>query len=152
MRRHGWTALVALVVGCGGGSEEGEDPQTRTSAHADSVEMAARSFDPGVFDTLTWDSPEAAKERGAVVFSFSCQKCHGRRGFGDGRFVLEGDTLKPPSFHQRNWRFAEDPLGLRKMIFTGGEEGMPHWGLHGLKYRDVDAVATFIVDSLRVGG
>lgn len=148
--RHLWTlAVVVAVAGCGGA----EEAETRSDPDVavDSVTMAAEAFDPTVFDTLTWESEQEAVERGGVVFTYSCAKCHGPRGFGDGGFVRQGDTLRPPSFHQASWEYAQNPGELRKMIFTGGEGGMPHWGLEGLQYRDVDAVATFILEGMRGG-
>jgi hypothetical protein len=36
-------------------------------------------------------------------------------------------------------------------VFTGTANGMPHWGLHGLKARDVDAAARYIATALRAG-
>ena len=39
--------------------------------------MAMAAYDPSAFDTISWDDPAAAVERGATVFRFSCQKCHG---------------------------------------------------------------------------
>ena len=86
--------------------------------------------------------------RGSVVFQYSCAKCHGSQGYGDGLFVTRGDTLRPPSFHTEDWRFQDDLEGLRRHVYTGTEGGMPHWGMEGLKYRDIDAVAQFILDRL----
>ena len=147
--RHLWTLVIGVTFACTGG-EEGE---TATEEPAvDSVAMAAEVYDPTVFDTLSWESSEATVERGGVVFSYSCARCHGAQGYGDAGFVTQGDTLKPPSFHQSEWRFADDPEGLREMVFTGGEGGMPHWGLEGLSYRDVDAVTTYILERLRGSG
>lgn len=135
----------ALFAACG----EPPQPVADSSNRADSVAMAAAAFDPAAFDTIAWDTPEAAAERGGLVFSISCSKCHGMRGRGDGGFVLQGDTLRPPTFLGPEWRFADDPMGLRRQIFTGNVAGMPYWGLVGLKYRDVDAVATYITERLR---
>jgi mono/diheme cytochrome c family protein len=146
--RHLLTLGVGVTIACTGGGEG--EPETETPA-VDSTAMAADAFDPAVFDTLTWESTDAAIERGGVVFSYSCARCHGVQGYGDGGFVADGDTLRPPSFHQSEWQFADDPAALRAMIFVGGENGMPHWGLEGLKYRDVDAVTHYILEDLRGG-
>ena len=46
---------------------------------------------------------------------------------------------------------AEAPMALRQYIYSGNVAGMPYWGLVGLKYRDIDAVARFISGPLRAG-
>lgn len=135
-----------LFVAACGGAEEAEEAQGPTSA--DSVQAALAQFDPAGFDTVTWETPDDAVVRGSVVYSYSCSRCHGRFAEGDGEFVTQGDTLRPPDITVSDWRFLEDPDGLRQFIYTGAEGGMPHWGLEGLKYRDVDAVATFLTDGL----
>ncbi len=141
--------LAVVLTGCSSAADDAPAVADSTEAHADSVMLAEAMYDPAAFDTITWESRDAALQRGSVVFSFSCQKCHGPTGAGDGGFVRGGDTLRPPSFLARDWRFAEDREGLRKQVFTGTARGMPHWGFYGLKYRDIDAVATYIQEWLR---
>ncbi|MGD2067652.1 MAG: cytochrome c [Gemmatimonadota bacterium] len=147
--RRLWPLMVAVATACTGGDQDGTEAEIPA---VDSTAMAAEAFDPAGFDTVSWESSEAAIARGGVVYSYSCARCHGLKGFGDGGFVRNGEVLTPPSFHQANWEYADDPAALREMIFTGGENGMPHWGLEGLKYRDVDAVARYILENLRAGG
>ncbi|MFQ5537368.1 MAG: c-type cytochrome [Gemmatimonadota bacterium] len=147
MRRMIPAALsLAWLAACGGG-EQAQAPQGPT--RADSVQMAMAAFDSTAFDTIQWESPDKAIERGSLVFRISCSKCHGEVGRGNGNFVFKGDTLRPPSFLTPDWKYADDPMGLRKKIFSGNVAGMPYWGLVGLKYRDVDAVARFIMEFLR---
>lgn len=141
-----WPAILTAITACAGEAPPAEEAGPSS---ADSVVMAAAQYDPANFDTIQWDTPEAAVERGGVVFNYSCARCHGPQGYGDGGFVSEGDTLRPPSFHQADWRFANDLAGLRSLVYTGAEGGMPHWGLVGLKYRDVDAVTRYIMEGLR---
>lgn len=149
------TSILALTLGlvgtaCSSGEEDAAaTPADASKAQADSVMMAEEMYDETAFDTIAWESPEVAHERGKVVFQFSCRKCHGEAGLGDGGFVQGGVTLEPPNFLQDDWRFAEDRAGLRKQVFTGTAQGMPHWGFYGLKYRDIDAVATYIQEVLR---
>lgn len=142
--------LVALawVGACNRGKSEPQ--QDQAAAAADSVAMAAGVFDSTVFDTLTWKTTQEAHDRGGVVYRSSCQLCHGDAGRGNGNFVLHGDTLRPPSFLAADWRYANDPIGLRKVCFVGNVKGMPHWGIVGLGYHDVDAVARYITEVLRV--
>lgn len=135
-------ALVLLSTACGG-----SDRPARSEA--DALTVAEASYDAAAFDTITWPSDSAAVARGSVVWAYSCQKCHGASGRGDGNFVQQGDTLRPPSLITAEWEFAADPAGIRRRIFTGGEQGMPHWGLEGLKIRDIDAVTRYILEVLR---
>jgi mono/diheme cytochrome c family protein len=149
-RAIGLTALFVLTA-CGPSAEE---EAARIAAEEAAIAQAAMTeaqdmYDPANFDSISWEAPAEAIERGATVFRFSCQKCHGPTGAGDGGFVQGGDTLHPPSFLEADWRFAEDRDGLREAVFVGAVEGMPHWGMEGLKYRDVDAVAIYIQDDLR---
>lgn len=139
-----WPLLVLVAVACA--AEDEPEPTM------DPATLAAEAFDPAGFDTISWESSDEATERGGIVYQYSCVKCHGPGGFGDGGFVQNGVTLRPPSFHQTGWEYAGDLEGLRRMIFTGREGGMPHWGLEGLKYRDVDAVSHYILGDLRSDG
>ena len=152
-RATGLIILTVLMACSSGADEEAAQAaaEAEAAAEAQAAEMTAamEAYDPAAFDTIAWDNPGDAVERGATVFRFSCQKCHGPLGEGDAGFVMDGEVLTPPSFLAEDWRFAEDPDGLREQVFIGAMDGMPHWGLEGLKYRDVDAVARYILQDLR---
>jgi len=137
-------AIALALTGCASG-ESAEDEAAADSAAA-SMNAALDAYDPAAFDTVTWESEEAAVERGQVVYRFSCLKCHGERGLGDSGFVRGGDTLRPPSFREPDWPYAADKAGIREQVFVGTSEGMPHWGLTGLGPKDIDAVATYILE------
>jgi mono/diheme cytochrome c family protein len=142
--------LIALGwLGACGGEPPQEEAVPEGPTRADSVELASAAFDATVLDTISWETEQEAVERGGLVYRISCSKCHGDGGRGNGNFVVQGDTLRPPSFLEADWRFADDPLGLRAAIFSGNVAGMPYWGLVGLKYRDIDAVAIYIHSFLR---
>jgi len=141
-------AVLVGVAACGGG---GGDADQDVVQRVDSVALAAEAYDSAAFDTITWESEAKATERGGVVWAYSCQKCHGERGRGDAGFVMHGDTLEPPSFLAMDWEYASDPEGVRQAIFTGNREGMPHWGLVGLKPKDIEAVTIYILQDLRGG-
>ena len=154
-----WIALplvVAVVsVACGPSAEEQAAAAAQAAAaREDSLVAEANvAFDASVFDTLTWESPQARLARGQQVYTFSCAKCHGPAGTGEGGFVRGGDTLQPPSFREPNWALAGDTAGIRKAIFVGTAENMPHWGLEGLKAEAVDAVSHYILAGFpEVGG
>lgn len=145
----GTLALFSALAACSNAEEEAAAREAAAmAAAADSVEAARAMYDPAGFDTVTWETREDALVRGSVVFSYSCARCHGRFGEGDGNFVTRGDTLRPPDLTVADWRFLDDPDGLREHIYTGTDHGMPNWGLEGLKYKDVDAVALFLIEGL----
>jgi mono/diheme cytochrome c family protein len=121
----------------------------------DSVGMALEQYSPALFDTITWTADSAQANRGSVVWTFSCKKCHGETAKGDAKYVtqvkdstgaLVPDTLQPPDFTAPGWQYAAaDRQALIKYIYTGsGMQPMPHWGISGLKPRDIDAVAAYI--------
>jgi mono/diheme cytochrome c family protein len=135
--------LAALIAAGCGGNPDG------AAMSGDSTQIAASLLTPETFDTIQWPSDSAAIARGAVVWSYSCRKCHGDWGGGDGGFVQRGDTVRPPNFHDPDWRYANDRVAMRRQIFTGTNDGMPHWGMVGLKPRDMDAVTHYIQRVLR---
>ena len=142
--------LVAFAwLGACGGDAPQEEVPAQGPTRADSVGLAVAAFDATLFDTISWETEQAAIDRGGLVYRISCSKCHGDAGRGNGNFVLQGDTLRPPSFLATDWRFVDDGPGLRQQIFTGTAAGMPYWGLLGQSNRDIDAVATYITDYLR---
>jgi mono/diheme cytochrome c family protein len=132
-------ALLVVLYGCGGGGS-----QQASATHADSVALALSQLTVETFDTIAWASDSVALARGQLVWSTSCQKCHSADGSGDAGFVAAGRTLVPADFRSDTWQLGRDGEGLRRAVYTGTEEGMPHWGLVGLKPRDVDAVALYI--------
>ena len=144
MRRLVLPLVLALVlVACG------EAPPADQAAPPDTMTPAAQAaFDPTVFDTITWENDQAALDRGQVVYNYSCAKCHGPRGLGDADFVSGVDTLRPPSFREPDWIYAGNREAIREQVFVGTAKGMPHWGLEGLKPKDVDAVALYIMQGL----
>lgn len=147
MRRLMALLLPLVLSACAGEPQESMETDT---ADADSVAMALAEFTPAMFDTIAWKADTAQTNRGAVVWMFSCRKCHGDTGHGDGGWVMDGDTLHPPSFHAAGWRFASSREDLLRYIYAGNASGMPHWGVVGLKPRDIDAVTAYIQKQLIV--
>jgi mono/diheme cytochrome c family protein len=145
--------MVVLLFGCGTGDEAEEvTPEARAeamrAARADSVAQAMELFDASVFDTLTWENDNARWERGGVVWSFTCQRCHGADGTGKGPDA-ESFAIAVPDITAADWQYADDVPGIREKIFVGHESEMPSMGLIGLSYPDVDAAAHYINDLLR---
>lgn len=135
--------LTLLVAACSG--DAGIDSADRLDPDA---LVQATFFDTALFDSISWSDPREARRRGATVYAYSCAKCHGTNGAGDGGHRIQGRLVRPPSFLDVDWRFAEDPAGLRAAIHGGSEGRMPHWGRAGLTARDIDAVADYIVADL----
>jgi mono/diheme cytochrome c family protein len=141
MRRMALTAAVALAVS-GVACEIERTPQTRTEA--EEVELAGRRYDPATFDTVVWASQDAAVDRGREIYAWVCADCHGPEGRGDGGRVIDGDTIRPPSFQREDWPYAEDPQALHRQVFVGNTLGMPHWGLRLMRPRDIVALEKYI--------
>jgi mono/diheme cytochrome c family protein len=138
--------LTLAVSSCAG------EPQTQQTTPPDTMKaVALASYDPTAYDTITWETDQAALDRGQLVYRHSCARCHGDHGLGDAGFVLRGDTLRPLSLQREDWPYTGDKATLRMQVFVGTDEGMPHWGLEGLRPRDTDAVAIYIARGLRGG-
>jgi mono/diheme cytochrome c family protein len=139
-----WIALAAGLVVLGGvvACEVERTPTQRTEA--EEVELAERRYDPAVFDTVVWASQEAAVERGREIYTWVCADCHGPEGRGDGGRVIDGDTIRPPSFQREGWAYAEDADALHRQVFIGNSLGMPHWGLRLMRPRDIVALEQYI--------
>lgn len=140
-----WSVLAAgLVVAMGTAGCELERTPDQTNAEARQVERAEERYDPAAYDTVVWVSQEAALERGGEIYSWVCANCHGPEGHGDGGRVIDGETIRPPSFHRDEWPFAGQPKDLHRRIFVGNELGMPHWGLRLMRPRDIVALEQYI--------
>ncbi len=135
--------LPLVLLAC-----SGDAPVTDEADALQAGVMEQSLFDTALFDSIGWVSDREARSRGATVYSYSCAKCHGPKGAGDGGYRHEGRLVRPPSFLALDWRFAEDRAGLRAAIHGGSEGRMPHWGRAGLTPRDIDAVAEYIRDEL----
>jgi mono/diheme cytochrome c family protein len=143
--------LLLGFVACGEAEEEVPQVEKEVAlraARADSVAQAREMYDAAVFDTLTWASDNARWERGGVVWAFTCQRCHGGDGAGEGVDAVTFD-FAVPDMTGVDWQYAGDIPGIRERIFVGHESEMPSMGLIGLSYQDIDASAHYIDDLLR---
>ncbi len=151
IRFVGAVLAVTLMSACGGPSVEEQRAaakEARLAARADSVAQAAAAYDAAAFDTIQWPSDNDMWERGGVVWSFSCQTCHGTDGQGKGETAVSAG-LDMPNLVASDWELADNLPEIRRAIYIGHETEMPSWGLVGLKYRDIDAVSHYINDLLR---
>jgi len=155
-----WIALplVALMAtaGCGPSPEEQAEAEAVAEALAQDslMALATEAFQAAVFDTVTWEDDQAALDRGRVVYNSSCAKCHGDNGLGDAGYVVAGDTLRPRSFKEPDWRFGGDIEAIREYTYLGNTQGMPHWGIvewGGRKLGDksIDAVARYLAAGMK---
>jgi mono/diheme cytochrome c family protein len=137
-------SCLVLIASAGCGGESDADKEARMqAARADSVRMAEAAYDATVFDTVSWESSEARIQRGGIVWRTSCEKCHGSEGRGDGEYARQLGA-EVPSFMDPDWAYAYEADSLRHRIFVGLEGHMPNWGIVGLGYKDIDAVAGYI--------
>lgn len=153
MRRvHRLVAIgsIAVFSACGPSAEdlERERLEAMRLARADSTAQAIALFNAATFDSIRWVSPDSTLARGQTVYRFSCQRCHGFIGRGDGDLATE-HGIEMPDLTRASWPFEGDLPALRERIFVGHESEMPNWGLHGLSYRDIDAVAHHLLEVIR---
>lgn len=140
--RHAAAALC-LAAGLAACGEHEFHPPDRGAQ----VAAADSMYSPTMFDTITWASDSLRLFEGNNTFGAECRRCHGYLGRGETDYAREHD-IHVPSLVQRDWRFANDPEGLRKMIFTG-HAGMPTWGVAGISPREIDAVSYYVLHQLR---
>lgn len=141
-RRIGPALLVAaLALGCGGEPAPGTDGRDAEVARAESA------WDAAAFDTVTWNRAVARSDRGRAVYYYSCSKCHGPEGEGQGSRARR-DELEVPSIVAPDWAYDGRIDSIRRAVFVGHRSGMPSWGLTDLSLRDLDAVAYYVDDLL----
>lgn len=131
--------LPIAVLSCTVDAPEQADEEAPSAAAA-----VLPVFDPATFDSIVWPTPRDALARGATVYAYSCAKCHGGGGAGDGRYRVGDRILRPPSFLDADWRLADDVVGIRQAIYSDIGRGKRHWGMDRLAPRDVDAVTRYI--------
>jgi mono/diheme cytochrome c family protein len=130
-----------------------EKPEMVPPSPEERVQEAEQAYDPALFDTIQWPTPEDRLIAGNEVYAVHCRSCHGPLGAGDTPYARERD-LDVPSLVEPGWAYAGDVPAVRHRTFTGHPAGMPIWGIAGITPREIDAVAHYIVEQLRadVGG
>lgn len=111
------------------------------------VEEAEGLFDPAMFDSIGWEDPEERSLIGNAIYAARCRRCHGTFGSGGTDYGRQHE-LDVPSLIREEWPYADVP-SLRREIFVGHPQGMPTWGVAGLTFREIDAVAWYVQNQLR---
>lgn len=136
-------SLGVAAVGAGCADHEFEPPDREAQ-----VEEAAAQYSAALFDSITWPADSVRAFEGNLVYSAECRQCHGPLGRGGTDYAEERD-LGVPSLVEAEWEYAGDLDAARRRIFTGHPDGMPTWGVGRLEPREVDAVAFYVLESLR---
>ena len=111
------------------------------------VREAQALYSPALFDSITWASDSVRSFDGNEIYAEKCRRCHGPLGKG-GTEYEEKLGLHVPSLVRPVWPLAQVD-SLRHRIFVGHTGGMPIYGVAGLSPREIDAVADYILNTLR---
>jgi mono/diheme cytochrome c family protein len=131
--------FVLVTTACG---HEFEPPD-----RGERIRQAESTYSPSLFDTVTWAEGEDRNGLGNEIYAEKCRRCHGPLGRGDTDYARE-QGLAIPSLVEPEWaHMAMD--SLRKTIYVGHEEGMPIYGDGGITPREIDAVASYVLNVLR---
>jgi mono/diheme cytochrome c family protein len=142
------SAVVLAVALAAAGLTACQDHEFHPPPAEERVSSADSMYSPALFDSVTWESPEARVEAGNLVFADECRRCHGAVGRGDTEYA-EGQELDVPSLVEADWELAGDLEEVRRRVFIGHITGMPSWGLNRLEPRQIDAAAFYIMEQLR---
>lgn len=132
-------ALAVVTVACGHDLERPD--------RGERVREAERTYAPALFDSIRWASQEARVQEGNAIYAEDCRRCHGQVGRGMTEYA-RARGLDVPSLVEPGWSL-DDLSALRRQIYVGHETGMPVFGQGGLTFRQMDAVAGYILDVLR---
>jgi mono/diheme cytochrome c family protein len=138
-------SAVLVSTACG---HEFEPPD-----RGERIRQAEAVYTPALFDTVTWAEGQDRNGLGNEVYAGKCRNCHGPLGRGETDYARE-QGLTIPSLVEPEWVYASMD-SLHKIIFVGHEEGMPVYGEGGITPREIDAVASYILNVLRpevIGG
>ena len=141
-RAVGPVLLAAALSLAACGHHEFEPPDREAK-----VREAAATYTSALFDTIAWDAGESRDLVGNQVYVEHCRTCHGPLGNGGTDYAV-AQGMEVPSLTQPGWRLA-DPDSLHRVVFVGHAKGMPVFGDHDLSLRDIDAVASYILNVLR---
>ena len=133
---------IGLATGVAGCGHDFEPPDRAVRVlEADSAYSAA------LFDTVSWSDPGIRTEAGNTVYAERCRRCHGEVGRGDTDYARERGIVVPSLVEPGG--NLEDLDTIRRTVFRGHERAMPIYGDGLLSAREIDAVAAYILLTLR---
>ena len=143
MRRRALSSLsLTLVLATTACGHEFEPPD-----RGERIRQAQLTYSATLFDSITWAEGEDREALGNEIYAEKCRKCHGPLGRGETDYARQRN-LRIPSLVEPAWAFASMD-SLHKTIYVGHEEGMPVYGDGGITPREIDAVASYILNVLR---
>lgn len=141
--RPGFIVALAAAVAVGACEQKYFPPPSKTAK----LQQALALYSPSLFDTVKWANDSIRSFQGNVVYALKCRRCHGPVGEAGTQYAKD-HNLRVPSLVKPDWRY-ESLDSLRKMVFTGHSGGMPIYGVAGISPREIDAVAYYVLYTLR---
>ncbi|MCG6988106.1 MAG: cytochrome c [Gemmatimonadetes bacterium] len=142
-KRPGFIMALAAAVAVGACEQKHFQPPNRAAQVAE----AQMLYSQKLFDSVTWASDSVRSFQGNEVYAEKCRRCHGTVGEAGTQYAKDRG-LKVPSLVRPDWKY-ESLDSLRKMVFTGHSGGMPIYGVAGISPREIDAVAYYVLYTLR---
>jgi len=100
------------------------------------------TLQPGPVKSPLPDDFVADPNRGEVLYSQQCARCHGSKGKGDG--PMAAGLPKPPrDLTIGGWTKATDPLKLKELFLTGIDGGLMPSFEQQLSNRDIDNLVAY---------
>lgn len=100
------------------------------------------TLQPGPVKSPLPDDFVADPNRGEVLYSQQCARCHGSKGKGDG--PMAAGLPKPPrDLTIGGWTKATDPLKLKELLLTGIDGGLMPSFKQQLSNRDIDNLVAY---------
>ena len=145
MRPARAVAVLLVVLTAGACSKHEYEPEGNREAR---LQDAEERYAEVVWDTIAWEGEGQRELAGNGVYAARCRNCHGTLGEGATEYGASRG-LEVPSLVEPEWEMAGRIDLVRHRVFVGHAGGMPIWGVAGLTEREIDAVAYYVVESLR---
>ena len=121
--------MVFALVACGGGGEDGAEPEPMDDAVEDAGETAA---------------PADASADGEAVYAANCATCHGEGGVGGGPAAV-GLEPPPADLTDAEWTTGDGTLSAIRNVVENGSPGTAMIAWKGtLTDAEIDAVSEYV--------